>query len=233
MTGGPEIRWHRHPDLAALTAAALERLGECAREALAQRGRFSVVLSGGSTPGPLYAAAAGLDTDWSCWHVYFADERCLPPGHAERNDTLARQQWLDRVPIPAAQIHAIPGELGPAAAAAAYRATLAGAGTFDLVLLGLGEDGHTASLFPGHDPGAGAGAPDALPVTDAPKPPPQRVSLSAARLADARTVEVLVSGAGKADAVRRLRDGDDLPIRAVTPAGGLDVHLDATAAALI
>lgn len=230
MTPGNEIRWHRHRDLAALTRAVLERLGEHAGRAIAERQSFHVVLSGGSTPRPLYAAAVGLDTDWSRWHVYFADERCLPRGRAERNDLMARQTWLDRVPIPAGQIHPIPGELGPEAAAEAYRRTLASVGPFDLVLLGLGEDGHTASLFPGHDPGAAPGAPTVLAVIDAPKPPPQRVSLSAARLADARAVEVLASGAEKADAVRRLRDGDALPIRAVAPATGLDVHVDAAAA---
>ncbi|HEX7034868.1 MAG TPA: 6-phosphogluconolactonase [Pseudomonadales bacterium] len=230
MTSGPEIRWHRHRDLAALTAAVLERLGQHAQRAIAARQSFHVVLSGGSTPRPLYGAAVGIETDWSCWHIYFADERCLPRGHAERNDRMASEAWLDRMPIPPGQIHPIPAELGPEAAAEAYRRTLASVGPFDLVLLGLGEDGHTASLFPGHDPGTGAGAPAALPVTDAPKPPPQRVSLSAARLADARAVEVLVSGADKAEAVRRLRDGEALPIRAVTPAAGLDVHVDAAAA---
>jgi 6-phosphogluconolactonase len=178
----------------------------------------------------LYAEAVRIDTAWNCWHVYFADERCLPAGHADRNDTMVRQVWFDHVSIPEHQVYVIPAERGPEAAAAAYQQTLEHAGTFDLVLLGLGDDGHTASLFPGHDTGAQPGSPDVLAVFGAPKPPWKRVSLSAARLSNARAVEVLVVGREKRDAVSRLRQGSDDPVCAVVPESGMDVLLDQEAA---
>jgi 6-phosphogluconolactonase len=231
LSDGPRLRWHVYPDAQRLVEAAVRRLAAHAGSAIAARGRFDIVLSGGSTPQPLYASAAGLDTSWKHWHVYFADERCLPVGHAERNDTAARHVWLDQVTIPEAQVHPIPAELGPEQAAAAYRRTLRGVGPFDLVLLGLGEDGHTASLFPGQETAAQAGAPDVLAVHGAPKPPAERVSLGAARLANARAVELIVLGRGKRDAVRRLREGADLPIREVVPEAGMDVFVDDAAAA--
>lgn len=117
-------------------------------------------------------------------------------------------------------------DLGAARAAHAYAATLGALGEFDLVLLGLGEDGHTASLFPAHDWGAAPGSPDALPVYDAPKPPPQRVTLSAARLSRARRVMFLVSGENKRPAVAAWRAGENIPACSITPAAGVDVLVE-------
>jgi 6-phosphogluconolactonase len=139
---------------------------------------------------------------------------------------MAGETWLDAVRVPAPQVHAIPAELGAVQAARSYSGTLRTVGEFDLVLLGLGEDGHTASLFPGHDWGTQRGAPDALAVLDAPKPPPQRVSLSAARLGRARQVIFLVAGESKRWAVSEWRAGKDIPARAIVPAAGVDVLVD-------
>ena len=135
---------------------------------------------------------------------------------------MAGLAWLDHVPLPAAHRHAIPAELG-AERAAAYAAELRGVGDFDLVLLGLGEDGHTASLFPGHDWGEAPDAPDALAVLDAPEPPPERVSLSAARLSRSREVLFLVAGPSKREALARWRAGERIPAAAIRPATGVDV----------
>jgi 6-phosphogluconolactonase len=135
--------------------------------------------------------------------------------------------WLDHVPIPAAQVHTIPAELGADRAAAVYATDLQGVGDFDLVLLGLGEDGHTAALFPGHDWGDTPGAPDTLAVFDAPKPPPQRVSLSAMRLSRSREVLFLVAGPSKRAAVARWRAGERIPAGAIRPAAGVDVLVTA------
>ena len=164
-----------------------------------------------------------LKTNWAAWHIYFGDERCLPAADPERNSTMARDAWLDHVPVPKKQVYAIPAEMGAKAAAAAYSATLQQVGEFDLVLLGLGEDGHTASLFPGNDWGQEADSPVALPVFDAPKAPAERVSLSAWRLSQAKQVLFLVTGESKHEAVMNWRAGANIPARAITPLHGVDV----------
>ena len=227
MAQRPQIcRWHVLADTEALERDAVSRILAAARETLADAGAFRLVLTGGKTPRRIYAALGRCAADWARWHIYFGDERCLPANDPERNSRMAADAWLDRVPIPRAQIHAIPAEANARQGAAAYARTLAGLPDFDLVLLGLGEDGHTASLFPGDPPGAEDGAPDVLPVFGAPKPPPQRVSLSARRLAAARRVIFLVSGAGKKAAVDAWRTGAAVPAAAVAPPGGVDVLVD-------
>lgn len=196
-----------------------------ARESLKQRGRFSIILAGGNTPRALYRRLCDLATDWSRWHIYFGDERCLPAGDPERNDTMAADAWLDRVAIPAGQIHRVPAGGDAVAAAAAYSAVLAQAQGFDLALLGLGEDGHTASLFPG-DSRIESTAELAIGVTDAPKPPPQRVSLSAACLSSAAAVWFVVSGEAKRPALQAWLDGAPLPPQWIRPRAGVDIFTD-------
>ncbi len=226
---GP-TRWHVLPTPGALQAEALRRIGDAARQALERGSRFRIVLAGGETPRNVYRNLVGLDTEWMRWEVYFGDERCVPRGDPERNDRMALEAWLDHVAISRDAIHVVPAEQGPAAGAEAYRRTLAGVADFDLVLLGLGEDGHTASLFPGaHERGEAADAPDALPVFGAPKPPPERVSMSAARLGRARSVMFLVSGESKRDAVRRWRAGEVIPASSVRCATGVDVLVESVA----
>jgi len=219
-------RWHGVSDSRALERAAVEIMLSGARRAIGERGRFLVVLAGGDTPRAAYRALRPADADWAAWHVYFGDERCLPADDPARNSRMAAQAWLDRVPIPAHQVHAIPAELGALGAARSYAGTLRAVGEFDLVLLGLGEDGHTASLFPGRSWGTGPGAPDTLAVLDAPKPPPQRVSLSAARLSRARQVVFLVAGESKRRALSEWRAGKQIPARAITPVAGVDILVE-------
>jgi 6-phosphogluconolactonase len=219
-------RWHAVSDERALQQAALETILAGAAHAIRERGQFHLVLAGGNTPRGIYQRLSAAQTDWSAWHIYFGDERCLPPPHPARNSRMAAEVWLDRVPIPPFQLHAIPAELGALEAARMYAATLQAVGDFDLVLLGLGEDGHTASLFPDHEWGTAPGSPDTLAVFDAPKPPPQRVSLSAARLGRARQVMFLVSGESKRGAVAQWRAGEDIPARAIVPAAGVDVLVE-------
>ncbi len=223
--GGDNTRWHAFDDGVALAQAAAVCIGSAARDSIAARDQFHIVLAGGDTPRGAYRQLVPLATDWSRWHVWFGDERCLPVGAAERNAQMARDSLLDRVAIPINQIHSIPAERGPVTGARIYADQLRGIGLFDVVLLGLGEDGHTASLFPGHDWGRQADAADALAVEDAPKPPPQRVSLSAARLSRARAVLFLVQGASKCAALVRWRAGEDIPARAIMPPPGVDVLL--------
>ncbi len=219
-------RWQVYPDASAVAAAAAERILSTAPSAITERGAFHLVLAGGSTPQAAYRLLAGAQADWSRWHIWFGDERCLPPSDPERNSRMAALAWLERVPIPPAQVHLIPAELGPEAAAARYAATLKSALPFDLVLLGMGEDGHTASLFPGQQH-----PPEELvhPVHGAPKPPPERVSLGLTALAASRRLLVLVSGKAKCEAVRRWRAGEDLPVARVQCGAGVEVLLDRAA----
>ena len=220
-------RWHAVLDTAALASAASTRVLDAASRSIRARGRFSVVLAGGNTPRASYELLRHADADWAAWHIYFGDERCAPRDDTQRNSRMARTAWLAHVAIPAGQVHEIEGELGAEDAARRTVETLAGVPDFDLVLLGLGEDGHTASLFPGHDAGSSRDAPDALAVFDAPKPPPERVSLSAQRLGRAREVVFLVAGEEKRQAVERWRRGDDIPARTIAPQAGVDVLIEA------
>lgn len=227
MRNDTAVRWLGVADAAALRDSACWRILEAAADAMQRRDRFTIVLAGGNTPQGVYRMLRGADTDWSRWQVYFGDERCLPTDNPERNSRMAAETWLDHVSIPKNQVHILPAEHGADAAAQAYANALRQVGDFDLVLLGLGEDGHTASLFPGHDWGADADAADTLAVLDAPKPPAQRVSLSARRLSRARAVLFLVTGEAKHDAVTRWRAGADIPARAIQPQAGVDVLAEA------
>lgn len=218
-----DVRWHRLADADALAQTAFARICAAATQAIAARGVFRIVLAGGNTPRAIYTLLRRANTDWTRWQIYFGDERGVPREDPARNSAMAAAAWLAHVPLEYTSIHAIPAERGASAAAQAYAQTLHDIGDFDLVLLGLGEDGHTASLFPGRDWGIGADAPDTLAVFDAPKPPPQRVSLSAARLSRAHAVLFLVEGEAKRDAVTRWRAGADIPARAIAPPAGVDV----------
>jgi len=220
-------RWIEVADVEEVRRAARERILDAAATAIAARGAFVVCLAGGDTPRDLYAMLREAPTDWTRWQVYFGDERCAPREDPERNSRMAREAWLDHVPVPAAHVHEIEAELGAEAGAAHYAQALRTVGDFDLVLLGLGEDGHTASLFPGHDWGDTPGARDAIAVFKAPKPPPQRISLSASRLSRSRAVLFLVAGESKRAAVAKWRAGADIPARAIRPAAGVDVLVEA------
>lgn len=222
-----QCRWHGFETTAGLERAALQFIIDAARQAISERGAFHIVLTGGRTPRKLYELVSSADTDWSQWHVYYGDERCLPQNDAERNSQMAESAWLKHVPIPDTQVHSIPAEQGAEDAAALYRQTLAGVGMFDVVLLGLGEDGHVASLFPGHNPGSDTDSPDVLAVHDAPKPPPDRVSLSAIRLSNTRQLLFLVTGQAKREAVEAWRNGDPIPASIIAPANGVDVYVEA------
>ncbi len=205
------------------------RILEAAATAVRDRGRFLIVLSGGNTPRGAYEQLRTAQADWSRWHVYFGDERCVARADDARNSRMAASAWLDHVPIPRDQRHDMAAERGPAEAARLYDRALAETGAFDLVLLGLGDDGHTASLFPGRPLGEQPSSPDTLAVFDAPKPPPQRVSLSAARLSRARQVFFLVAGEDKREAIARWAAGDAIPAAWIRPPAGVDVFVDASA----
>ena len=204
--------WQTEVDAAAVADAACRLIGMAARRAIAERGRFRLVLAGGATPLETYRRLACSDQTWKRWALYYGDERCLSPDDTGRNSRMVIGTGLaDRV----AKHYPIPAELGAKAAATRYRERIKSAQPFDMVLLGMGEDGHTASLFPGHE------WPDksVFAVRNAPKPPPERVTLGIKALQNCRSMLVLLTGEGKIDAVRRWRDGADLPVARVSDVG--------------
>ncbi|TSA20277.1 MAG: 6-phosphogluconolactonase [Betaproteobacteria bacterium] len=226
-------RWHGHRDSAAVEQAVTRIILDAAHTTIAQHGAFHLVLAGGTTPRRIYERLRLAPADWAHWHIYFGDERCLPADHPDRNSHMAHEAWLSQVAIPAPQIHPIPAELGAQTAATAYAETLSTITVFDMVLLGLGEDGHTASLFPGHPWGEDRHAAATLAVFNAPKPPAYRVSLSAHRLSLTKACLYIVTGASKRSAVHAWRHGESIPAAAIQPIGGVgvDIHGDMAAMA--
>ena len=214
-------RWHQFNSQDEINHAAVSRILQAAKEAIAKHGSFLVVLAGGSTPKSVYQLLAKEQADWGNWHVFHNDDRCLPVDHAERNSKMAREAWLNHVAIPQSQIHDIPAELGNVEGAKAYAKTLSGVRSFDLVILGLGEDGHTASLFPGQ---AVDNSADVVPVFNSPKPPADRVTMSQNRLNNTHEVMFLVTGAGKQEAVDNWLNGVAIPATLIAPASGVDVY---------
>jgi 6-phosphogluconolactonase len=225
-----------YADTAALVAAAGERLAEQIVSVVDFRGRATIVLTGGGTGiGILSKLAEGDRIDWSKVHLFWGDDRYVPEADDERNYKQAREALLDRVDIPAANVHAMPasdGEFGDDldAAALAYEQVLAanaepGEPTphFDVHLLGMGGEGHINSLFP-HTPAVRETDRMVVGVADSPKPPPQRITLTLPAIQRSREVWLIVSGAAKADAVAAAVGGAD-PVD--VPAAGA-VGRDAT-----
>ena len=225
----PTTRWQVFPDGAALADQAAALILDAARAAITARGVFHLVMAGGLTPKDAYERLREVGANWAKWQIYFGDERCLPRGDPERNDTMARRAWLDHIRIPPVNIHPIPAEHGAEKGAQRYAEIVHRVTEFDLVLLGLGEDGHTASLFPGRQEGLGMSDADVIAVRAAPKPPPERVSLSAARLSRAQRVLYMVGGESKRAAVKLWRAGADIPPQHITPTLGIDVYVDRAA----
>jgi 6-phosphogluconolactonase len=190
-------------DPEALADAAAALVAEQASGSITARGRFVLALAGGSTPRATYQRLAKRrDIDWARVHVVWGDERCVPPNAEASNYRMAREALLDHVPIPAAHVHRIRGEASPEAEAARYDAELRALlpdGAIDLVLLGLGADGHTASLFP-DEPAvvAGSNLVRAVSFADARR---TRITLTDTLLTLARLVVFLVAGADKAPIV--------------------------------
>jgi 6-phosphogluconolactonase len=167
----------------------------------AARAGMSVVLTGGSTPGQAYQRAAEREPDWSAASLWWGDERCVPPEDEESNFRLARENLLDRIEAPPREVQRIRGELGPDQAAREYDELLRGA-RLDYVLLGLGPDGHTASLFPGQ-PTLEERERRAIPAAAKLEPFVDRVTLTIPVLASAPEVVFIVTGEAKAEAVER------------------------------
>lgn len=220
-----------YPDLEALSYAAADLFADEARQAIQSRGRFTVALAGGSTPRRAYELLARdpfrEQVPWQSTHIFWGDERCVPADDPRNNALMARQALLDHVPVPPEQIHPMVCNSSPLGAAVAYETLLrsiftAGCPRFDLVLLGLGENGHTASLFPGTS------------VLDEQQrwvgevylaeEGQHRLTLTTAAINQAALVVFLVSGSDKAPILRKVlkgaQDPRSIPAQLIKPVDG-------------
>lgn len=240
----------RFPTPEALAEGVARHVVELAARAITESGRFTLVLAGGSTPGTAYALLASdrfaKRVEWRLVHVLWGDERCVPPDDAQSNYRMARETLLDQVPIPESQIHRIYGEEDPERAAFRYERELrmllkegskaSAPSGFDLVLLGMGEDGHTASLFPGQT--AVRETTRWVVAVPAPGGRMWRITLTPVALNGARQITFVVSGVGKAERLQQVLQGpsapDQLPAQAIRPPGGeLTWMVDQAAAGLL
>ncbi len=235
------------PTPVATARAAAELFSEAAQKAAA-RGIARIAISGGTTPKAMFALLADpaqpflKQVPWDRLELYWVDERCVPPDNAESNYRMTNEALLSKVPLPAERIHRMEGELDPEVAAARYESTIrntfklegAQTPTFDLVLLGMGDDGHTASLFPHTE------ALNELSHIVVPNHVPQkntwRITLTSPVINQGREVAFLIEGAGKAQVLHDVLLGvyqpDTYPSQIIRPAGGqLKFLLDAAAAA--
>lgn len=232
QTSGNNTELKIVPDVAALNAAAAGEFCRCAEAAIAERGRFCVALSGGNTPRSVYALLAQDRKNrlpWEKIYVFFGDERCVPPDHPDSNYRMARESLLSKVPIPPQNVFRVHAELQPAVAASEYdrqlraffRLTDNAWPAFDLVLLGIGEDGHTASLFPGS---AALTEQSRLVVANwVEKFQTYRITFTYPVLNHAEEVLFLASGESKAQILRDLFDPakkDAYPAQGVLPQHG-------------
>ena len=234
-----------YPDTNTLSRQAAQYIVRIANESIVTRGRFSIALSGGSTPKALYGLLATepyrSQLDWPSIEIFWSDERCVPSDSADSNYAMAHEVLLSKIPIPANHIHRMPADKADRDAASQEYALemqrvfgTNGIPSFDLIQLGMGPEGHTASLFP-RQSSLHEQQRLAMPVT-VPKPPPPRLTFTPPILNAARHILFLVTGPEKADAVHAVLEGDyqpeEYPAQLVRPTNGETTWmLDTTAAA--
>lgn len=229
-----------YPDLAALSRAAAMHFVEVAQAAVALNRRFSVALAGGATPELLYRLLATPEysgqIDWKHTHLFWTDERCVPPDHPDSNYGMAWKSFIDAVPISMDNLHRIFGEIDPVIAAETYEQELKdhfkmAVPRFDLILLGLGEDGHTASIFPGTT--AATESTRLAVAVQHPQSNRWRVTLTLPSINHAANVTVLVAGAQKAPTLAKVTSGRAplLPAANIQPVDGRLIWMADSAAA--
>jgi 6-phosphogluconolactonase len=197
------FNYYKDPELVAQAAA--NYIYKEIRVFLEEKNICHIALPGGTTPARCLELLALKKLPWERIHCYVGDERCLPIGDPERNDTMIREKLWSRVAIPLQNQHVIEAERGADLAASLFVDVVNASGRLDIVVLGMGEDGHTASLFPGNPALDDTRA--VVPVYNAPKPPPERVSLGANTLRATAHRVALVTGSGKRDAMAQVKSG--------------------------
>ena len=227
MNNNQEANWKILPTNEDVAQEALNIILHVSEKSIEENGTFRIVLAGGTTPRKVYELLAQQSCDWKRWQLYLGDERCLPVNDPERNSEMIRKTLIEKISIPETNIHFIPAELGSKIAAETYSDEISSELPFNLVMLGMGEDGHTASLFPGqtHIKEELAHA-----VHNAPKLPLERVSMSAHTLSQNLHLMILVTGENKKLAVAEWQAGNSLPVSEIKTLGVKTVLLDQAAA---
>ncbi len=222
-----------YPDIDTLSQQAAQYVVRIASESIAAHGRFTIALSGGTTPRKLYTLLGSepysSQIDWQLVHIFWGDERCVPPDNPDSNYSMAQEVLLSKIPIPALQVHRMPADQpGRDAASQAYTTEMQrtfgthGIPGFDLIQLGMGSEGHTASLFP-HQASLHEKQRLVMPVS-VPKPPPDRLTFTPPLLNAARNILFLVTGSDKAVALQAVLEGEyqpeEYPAQIVRPPNG-------------
>jgi 6-phosphogluconolactonase len=221
-----DSQWQVKNNAQAVALCARDIIVNAAEKAIQTRNIFKIVLAGVTTPKQVYRLLAKTNCEWHKWQVYLGDERCLPRNNNERNSHMIQQTLLDKIDFPDSNVYFIPAELGAHNAALEYEKVVHLALPFDLVILGMGEDGHTASLFPKYQHNN-----DELvhAVLNAPKLPAERVSLSAAVLSQNNTLLRIITGASKAASITLWKQGQILPINTISSMGADIILIDQSA----
>lgn len=216
-------QWVEFDNARDVAEGAADAIQEQARIAIQQRGEFKLVLAGGTTPQACYEILAARSLQWNRWKLFYGDERCLPLDDPERNHQMVIATGLaDQV----REHFIIPAELGSITGAKSYREVIRDQFPFDTVLLGMGEDGHTASLFPGLKWQCDESSDSVIAVHEAPKPPPERISLACTTLQNCEHLLVLVTGESKRIPVKKWLGGVDLPVSRVADLKSARVYIE-------
>ena len=204
-------KWHVYQEFSQASQAAADHMANLIAITLMEKGNCHIILPGGETPKRCLQLLAEKNLRWEKCHWYPGDERCYEKSHPERNDVMLQKNFWSY--IGNTNVHIIPAELGAEQGASVYRTLLDATGKIDIAFLGMGEDGHTASLFPGNK--ALTDERSVVPVHDSPKPPAERVSLGIQTLVNARHRVVLANGSGKNEIINKIKSGEQLPINCI------------------
>lgn len=215
-------KWHVFKEFSSASQAAADHIANLISIALIEKDVCHIVLPGGETPKTCLQHLAEKNMRWEKCHWYPGDERCYDKGHPGRNDVMLEECFWSH--IGKTNVHIIPAELGAEQGASVYRTRIDATECIDIAFLGMGEDGHTASLFPGNK--ALTDERSVVPVYDSPKPPTERVSLGLQTLLHARNRVILTGGEGKAEILSRVKAGEQLPVNSV---GDIDWFVDEAA----
>ena len=206
-----------------LESILLQDILNIAKNAISENGSFKIVMAGGSTPEKLYKSFLDVrNQNFSDWELYVGNERCLPVDSEDRNSHMIKRSFIDHLPdVSKPKFFPINTEKGSQEASSEYNSIIDNIDQFDLVLLGLGEDGHTASLFPGQQ---WDNQLNAVAVSNAPKPPSDRVSMTPKAFLKADKIFFIVTGHGKKDAVNAWKEGEDIPASKIMSENIIDVY---------